>query len=299
MLILYFFQQVALCCIRDQNLRMNTENKKSMAKRENDSFKGSVTVEASLALFLLLMFFICMMQFYMILNLEIRVQSALEQTADSQAAYAAIQGYHDEDGSLSYIQCGLNYMYAKSNVIRILGKEYLDTSWIKGGSGGLHFERSSFLKDGETLTLVVSYKIEIPIFLIPKISVVQKAHRRIWIGADSSQMDNSKGSARRKVYVTRNGSVYHLYADCSYIDVKLRAVSAKNLDFLRSDDGSIYYACECCHPAKNGTVYITSYGNRYHAVKNCSAIERDVIQIGEAEIGEKHICSKCQKRAGG
>lgn len=256
-------------------------------------------MEASLSLFLFLIFFICMMQFYMVLNLEIRVQSALEQTADSQAAYAAIKDYHDEDGSLSYIQCGLDYVYAKSNVIRLLGKEYLDSSWIKGGSGGLHLEKSNFLKDGETLTLVASYKIEIPLFLIPKITVVQQAHRRIWIGDDSSKMENSKESSGHKVYVTKKGSVYHLYADCSYLDVKLRAVSAKNLDFLRNDDGSIYYACESCHPEKNGTVYITSYGNRYHAFKECNAIERNVIQIEEDDIGDRHICSKCKKRAGG
>ncbi|MGN0357380.1 MAG: TadE/TadG family type IV pilus assembly protein [Blautia sp.] len=270
-----------------------------MVRKEKDFLRGSVTVEASLSLFLFLIFFICMMQFYMVLNLEIRVQSALEQTADSQAAYAAIKDYHDEDGSLSYIQCGLDYVYAKSNVIRLLGKEYLDSSWIKDGSGGLHLEKSNFLKDGETLTLVVSYKIEIPLFVIPKITVVQQTHRRIWIGDDSSEMEESKKSVGNKVYVTKNGSVYHLYADCSYIDVKLRTVSAKSLEYLRNDDGSIYYACESCHPEKNGTVYITSYGNRYHAFKECSAIEREVIQIGEDEIGNRNLCSKCKKRAGG
>lgn len=269
-----------------------------MGKKSKTSLKASVTVETSLSLFLFLMFFVCMMQLYMVLNLEIRVQSALEQTADSQAAYAAVRDCHDEDGSLSYIQCGLDYAYAKNNVIRLLGKEYLDASWIKNGSGGLHFERSSFLKDGETIALVVSYKIEVPFFLMPEISVVQRTCRRIWIGDDTSGLKNTKAGTN-KVYVTPNGSVYHLYADCSYIDIKIRAVSAESLDTLRNKDGCIYYACESCRPERSEIVYITSYGNRYHAFDGYSAIERNVIQIDKNEIGNRHICSKCKKRAGG
>lgn len=269
-----------------------------MDKKYKTSLKGSVTAEASLSLFLFLIFFVCLMQFYMILNLEIRVQSALEQTADAQAAYAAIKDYHDEDGSLSYIQCGLDYVYAKSNVVRLLGKEYLDSSWIDGGAGGLHFERSSFLKDGKIITLVVSYRIKIPLLPVPQISVVQRTSRRIWIGDDTSGLKNTKTDIN-KVYVTPDGSAYHLYADCSYIDIKIRAVPAKSLDELRNEDGCIYYACESCRPEKSGTVYITSYGNRYHAFDKCSAIERNVMRIDINEIGNRHICSKCRKRAGG
>lgn len=269
-----------------------------MDKKYKNSFKGSVTIEASLSLFLFLMFFVCMMQFYMILNLEIRIQSAMEETADAQAAYAAVKDYHDEDGSLSYIQCGLNYVYAKSNVVRLLGKEYLNSSWIKEGAGGLHFENSSFLKDGKTIDLVVSYKIEVPFFPVPKLSVVQRTRRRIWVGDDTSGLKNAKANVD-KVYVTRDGSVYHLYADCSYIDIKIRAVPAQSLNHLRNEDGCIYYACGNCRAEKNGIVYITSYGNHYHSFESCSAIERNVMQIDKNEIGNRHICSKCKKRAGG
>lgn len=277
---------------------MSTKKKHNLVRKCRDSFKGSVTVEASLALFLFLLFFVCMMNFYMILNLEIRMQSALEQTADAQASYAAIKDYHDKDGSFSYIQCCLDYVYAKNSVIRLLGKEYLNSSWVKGGENGLYFAQSDFLKDGSTLNLVVCYQIKVPFFPLSEINMVQKTHRRIWIGDDTSGLKNITLS-EEKVYVTPNGTAYHLYADCSYIDVKLQAVSAESLTILRNKDGSIYYACESCHPEKTGIVYVTEYGNRYHSSVTCRAIEKNVIQIGKDEIGNRHLCSKCLKRAGG
>lgn len=277
---------------------MSIKNRRNIAEKSKNKFKGSVTVEASLALFLFLMFFVCIIYFYMILDMEIKVQSALEQTADAQAAYAAVTDYHDEDGSLFYIQCGLDYVYARNNVIRLLGKEYLESSWIKGGENGLHFENSNFLKDGLTIDLVVRYGIEVPFFLVPEITVVQRTRRRIWTGEDNSGLKKGK-SAAGNVYVTPEGRAYHLYADCSYIDVKLKAVSSDSLSGIRNRDGSIYYACESCHPEKSGVVYVTEYGNRYHGSTICNAIEKDVKQVGEDETGDRYLCSKCRKRAGG
>lgn len=267
-----------------------------MLRNEEDTVKGSVTVEASLSLFLFLMFFICMMYFYLIMNIEISMQSALEETADMQAAYAAVKDYHDDNGSFSYIQCGLNQAFAKANVIRLLGMDYLNSTCIDGGCNGLYFGKSNFLKDGSTLYLIVYYRIKIPFFSLADIMVVQQAHRRVWLGDDTSGLD-STGGERNSVYVTPNGTAYHLYADCSYIDVKVQAVDGLNVSYLRNKDGSKYYPCESCHPDNTGLVYITSYGNRYHDSKRCSAIERNVVRISVEDAGSRHLCSKCAKRA--
>lgn len=269
-----------------------------MAESKKDTVKGSVTVETSVSLFLFLMFFVCMMYFYIIMNIEINIQSALEETADMQAAYAAVEDYHDDDGSFSYIQCGLNQMFAKTNVIRILGADYLNSTWIDGGSSGLHFGKSNFMEDGITLNLVVYYRIKVPFFALADITIVQHAYRRVWLGDDTSRLD-SENSKKDTVYVTPNGVAYHLYADCSYIETELQAVNALNVSSLRNKDGSKYYPCESCHPSGQGTVYITSYGNRYHSSQNCSAIEKNVVQISAENVGSRYLCSKCAKRANG
>ena len=268
------------------------KNKQTIRRTE----RASVTVETSLILFLFMMFFICMMYFYIILNLEIKIQTALEQTADTQAAYAAVSNYHDGKGSFSYIQCGLDQAFAKANVIRLTGKNYLDNSWIKGGSSGLSFLKSSFLKDGVTLSLVVSYKIKIPFFSVLDINIEQRAYRRVWYGEDTSNLKNVKNK-QDTVYITESGVVYHLYEDCDYIDVKLRAVKGTEVSSLRNVDGCLYYPCESCKPDTKGTVYITSYGTRYHKSQECSAIEKHPMQISVDDTGNRDLCSKCEKKA--
>lgn len=279
---------------------MSTKNRNLTVKTEKETLRGSVTVETSLSLFLFLMFFICMMYFYIVLDLEINMQSALEETADIQAAYAAVKDYHDEDGTFSYIQCGLDHVFARSNIVRLLGNDYLDTTWIDGGSNGLHFGKSNFFKDGITLDLVVSYKIKIPFFSVADINIVQSAHRRAWLGDDTSRLNDPKTTEKSgtSVYVTPNGVAYHLYADCSYIDVKLQAVSSVNVAAKRNKDGSRYYPCESCHPKGEGVVYITIYGTRYHCSETCSAIEKEAVQIDVEDVKNRHLCSKCAERAG-
>lgn len=276
---------------------LSIKNREIMVKDKRNTVKGSVTVETSLSLFLFLMFFICMMYFYIIMNIEINMQSALEETADTQAAYAAVKDYHDDDGSFSYIQCGLNQVFVKANVIRLLGTDYLDSTWIDGGSSGLYFGKSSFMKDGAELHLIVYYRIKIPFFSLADIAIVQHAYRRVWLGEDTSELD-SKNSIKDTVYVTPDGVAYHLYADCSYIDIKLQAINASSVSSLRNKDGSKYYSCESCHPDDSGTVYITSYGNRYHSSQNCKAIEKNAVQIAIEDVGSRYLCSKCAKRAG-
>lgn len=270
------------------------KNRKKI-ERENAVLSASITVEASLVLFLFLIFFMSMMYFYQILNLEIKIQAALEETADAQSAYAAVSDYYDEKGTFSYIQCSLDQAFAKANVVRLVGKKYLDSSWIKGGSGGLSLLESSFLKDGETLQLVAAYQIEIPFFSIADIRIKQQAHRRIWYGEDTSGKSTKKNGSN-SVYITENGSVYHLYADCDYIDVKLWAVTGAEVSKLRNADGSLYYPCESCKPDSAGTVYITTYGTRYHKLKQCKAIEKNPISVSKEEVSNRKLCSKCEKR---
>lgn len=304
--------------------------------------KGSVTVEASLALFIFLMFFVIMMYFYVIMNLEIQIQAALEQTIDLQSAYCTVtkmdakpssdneadkkekSGFAEaietvgnilssgEDSSsksggtgkkLSFLECGINMVFAEGNLIRILGTDYLNSTWIRGGCLGILLIESSFLKDGEHIELVADYRVKIPFFPVSDVKISQRAKRRIWIGNDPNQgeSDEEEGEDEEEhqhVYMTPNGSVYHLYEDCSYIKVKLKSVDSFELDTLRNQSGGIYHPCESCKPEKKGTVYITTYGARYHDDQHCKSIEKDAHQVTMEETDGRNVCSKCAKRAG-
>lgn len=270
--------------------------------RESEK-KGSITAEAAISLSLFLLFFLMMIFFYLLLNLEIKIQNAIENAADLQMVYISMKNAEPESASDSDSEpiqldvsgkLRLDPVFLKQYVIAELGDLYLDSCWIRGGSSGLDFGKSSFPEDGEEIRIVVSYNIRIPFWGIPDIQVIQSAERRIWIGADSST-DRQTGD---KVYMTEEGSVYHLYADCSYIDVKLEAVPFQNLEKLRNADGHIYYPCESCKPESSGVVYISRYGERYHASKNCKAIKKNYRMVSLEEAGNRKLCSKCAQRAG-
>ena len=75
-----------------------------------------------------------------------------------------------------------------------------------------------------------------------------------------------------------------------------REVSRAEVDKLRSEDGSKYYACELCGSKRGQTVFITNYGNRWHVSRNCSGIRRDIRSIPISQVGERALCKRCAGR---
>ena len=97
------------------------------------------------------------------------------------------------------------------------------------------------------------------------------------------------------VYITENGTKYHLDADCTYINIRPRAVNASEIGNLRNSSGGKYTPCRLCHPSKSGVLYITTYGDTYHSESDCSALKRTVrmITLREALNNGYTPCSKC------
>lgn len=276
----------------------------SSEKQKTDRHKGSITAEASIALSLFLLFFLMMIFFYLLLNLEMRIQNAIENAADFQMLYAMIKNeetnpetHSNSNPILSAVpgSCRLDTVFLKQYVAAELGVSYLDSCWIRGGSSGLDFRKSRFMEDGEKIQVIVSYSIRIPFWGLRDIQIIQSAERRVWIGADSRNADRNTGDT---VYLTEEGSVYHLYEDCSYINIKLEAVSFQDLNKLRNADGHIYYACQSCKPESSGIVYISRYGEHYHASKSCKAIKKNYSAVSLEAAGNRKLCSKCAQRAG-
>lgn len=247
-------------------------------------------MEASLGLFLFLLFFIGILYFYQVMNMEVRIQEALENTASTQVAYYSLGKERTDE--LSFVGCQLNYGYVALCMVQQLKRDYLDASWIQYGSGGFDYSGCEFLKDKATILLKVSYRIRLPFFGNLTIPISQQTRKRVWIGDDSSSLKESAYSA----YITPNGTAYHLYDDCSYIHYEPVAVPGSKIELIRNDDGAIYHPCERCNPTRDGTVYVTYYGTRYHSSTSCTAIERNVQKISLDEVGGRHLCQKCAKR---
>ena len=102
------------------------------------------------------------------------------------------------------------------------------------------------------------------------------------------------------VYLGKNSQeskVYHMSAQCSYLDNVMKAVSAESIPELRNAYGEKYHSCPSCRPAGSGTVYVFENGTAYHAGTNCAAIGAYVTKITKKEALERgyHPCHRCSQ----
>lgn len=151
-------------------------------------------------------------------------------------------------------------------------------------------EIARFVPAGEEefVELTVNYREEIPFF--PKGKALwfqQKSRRRYWSGKEE-----------RVAYITRTGTVYHLYPDCPYIHHNPRAVAGSAIDKQQNGDGKRYMPCRICckNGGQNEIVYITTEGEHYHSRETCSGICKEVIVIPISETGTRPLCSRCGER---
>jgi hypothetical protein len=99
------------------------------------------------------------------------------------------------------------------------------------------------------------------------------------------------------VYVAANGKVYHRNRECTYLRTRIQSFTVTEVTSKRNQSGGIYYPCESCCKSQTQssgtTVFITSYGDRYHNNKQCSKLKRTVREISISKVGNLPACSKC------
>lgn len=99
------------------------------------------------------------------------------------------------------------------------------------------------------------------------------------------------------VYLARNGTVYHLRLDCTYLKLGIRQVTGKLVEKERNRSGGKYKACELCADGQQLTAqmqwYITPYGDRYHKEKDCAGLRRSIRKLKKSQVGDLPACSKC------
>ena len=120
--------------------------------------------------------------------------------------------------------------------------------------------------------------------------VVQKAVCRGWIGFTELEIKETY------VYITPEGSVYHLYADCTHLDLSIQKVTIAKAKSSRNEYGEKYKECELCDDSFGVLVYITSEGNRYHSKRGCSGLKRTIRQVPISTVKGRSGCIRCTSR---
>lgn len=178
-----------------------------------------------------------------------------------------------------------------------LGADYAKDNNIVGGSAGIILIGSKMPDTDGTISITIRYSVRNPfdIFGIGIVTVKQTYKSQAWLGEDRVSADILNNKRESEVFITEYGEVYHLTADCTYIDLSIKKVDASSLSFIRNKSGRKYSACEVCGQGQTDSgVYITDYGDRYHNDENCRALKRTVIKVPLSYVKGMRMCSKCK-----
>lgn len=278
-------------------------------------FQASMTVEAALVLPLFLFCIFNIIFLLDVIRLQSRVTAALQQTGDQICEYAWYREYAAGDGGESTdasAEGGIEIPRAAGDIFSLafvtggirkqLGSSYMNTTCLRGGSGGISCVRSKILSGNDIVEIRADYRTRpfIPILSGPDFKITTTYYAHAWTGYRNGSgtgeggEDGESAGQQGRVYVAENGVVYHTDPDCVYLNPRVQEADASDLDHLRANDGSIYHPCEYCHPSGKGRVYITPDGNRYHSSRSCTRLQRTTHEE-TTEEASSHLrpCPKC------
>lgn len=290
--------------------------------------KGAVTVEAALVLPIVILISYSFLLFFQILNVQMRLQTAMEdvvsEMAVSEYAVSLLPGGLEEtEGDISIkglikdfiVQTVVSEIKAElveQLVIEKVGREWLDSCSIVGGSRGIDFSMSALSMKADIIDITATYSYALPI--LPSslfyLDFGVRSIRHIWTGidreeklpdnagnGDTSEAEPTEIDDTDKVYVTKNGKVYHLFRDCRTLNVTVKTAEYKEMKNKRNSGGAKYYPCEfCVRGDANIVVYYTPQGDRYHNSKTCGSLMRYVEKISKTAVAGRDKCSICAKR---
>lgn len=241
--------------------------------------RGSYTVEAAIIMPLVMSFVVGCIFVIQFCVLKAGVQRALDRTSTELACVS-----NDSEEEINVFMAGLlcdGYIMT----------EDIPKHYIVGDVAGINYLGSKL--DGNYIHLKVSYFVRFPlqIFGLKLLPVIQTSDARKWVGYDPNEgLDSAQ-----YVYVTEYGEVYHLNRNCTYLNPSVKAVSIADIKSLRNSDGSKYMPCNHCHSRSRAgnTVFITDYGEVYHASLGCSGLKRTIYRKTLEEVQGMACCSKC------
>lgn len=270
---------------------------KRMSSCFSERLRASMTVEACFVLPFFLFAFLNIISIFEIYRLQGNMSAAMHDTIKSMAVYGYEYREVRGESAGGAESLGLTYIYAANKVKSKLGIGYLDNSPVVGGASSIAWFRSSVMEADDCIDLLADYRIRPPVAVVGyrEIRMYNRLRTRGWTGYDNAGTNTDSGAEEEIVYITPSGEVYHMSRTCTYLKLSIMAVDMSLLENMRNESGEIYYPCEECGAVCGNTVYITSYGNRYHAKLECSKLKRTILAVPISEVGDRGACSKCAK----
>ena len=245
--------------------------------------EGSFTLEAAVILPVMALFFVMILMFFRVMQVQMDVQKALDDTGRKLAVMAAQEG---EDHEKIVGMAAANVLFKKN-----IKKSDNINHYVVNKVAGINLLKSKFTED--KIYLVASYGVKMPVWLPgkPYLKIRQHVICRKWTG-----WVEDNGNMEIWVYVAEKGSVYHTSRECTYLKLSISAVNYTDIKNKRNKHGEKYRECEVCAEKikEKNTVFITDQGNRFHYDLNCGGIKRTIYMIRLSEVGNRKKCSRCE-----
>ena len=238
-----------------------------------------LSVEAAIVLPL---FLICAVTLMTLIS-TYYINSKMEAAINEEAKFISFNHYDD----------GYSVGALEADIESRLGDRLLNSCLIKGGADGINYDNSD-LSDKEFVKISVSYTVKAPfsmfsMFEIPFDNTVIMHTNIGYINGLNGFYDYSD-----YVYMAKNGTVYHRSRECSHIRLSIKGVKSSEIKTLRNTDGKKYKKCEYCRPKlKDGKLYITDDGDKYHNTLMCVGLRRTIVRVKLSDIGDVKPCTRC------
>lgn len=285
--------------------KTQTNNKKTIVtqqitKKLNrfilSSCRSSYTIEASLALTLVIFACIILITPMLILNHQRNASVIMEDNARMVAQEKYAEYYKTKDGTIKLDQDVLN------SVETTLSALSLASQIEEPGMKHIDLLSDSEISD-KTVKYVANYEAVLPFSVFNMNSIPQQviAYRRAWIGARGNRWMEDNGNTDTKtdptVYVsTKDSDVYHSTMSCTYITHDIQSVPGSSIKSMHTKFGGRFAPCASCKPnTRMAAVYYTSGARSYHSTPTCKTLSSYIqpMKKSEAVSSGKHSCIRC------
>ncbi len=258
---------------------LSEDNQERSVKRASATVspKGSLTIEAALALPLFFLAVITLAFLLEILAIKTSMRSGLY------------------NGAKKVAENGINELYLsvgalEQAIVESVGQERLARSIVKVES--IRCDGSFLNKGTGMIQAKVSYELETPFLLFRPQGLRQEEEIRLkaWTGYVAFGTANDQ----EIVYITETGLVYHPNYHCTHLQLSIQMVASQGVASMRNEHGGKYYPCERCQGSGGAySVYVTTHGDRYHSRLNCSGLKRTIYGVPITETTGKGRCKRC------
>lgn len=151
----------------------------------------------------------------------------------------------------------------------------------------------------QPLILTQTDTLDFPLSPLPlpslKIRIYVRAYP--WIGASKDFIDTWRSAdSNDMVFISDNREVYHLYSNCSFINITVIETTSALVDTLRNNNGMRYKKAPGFPNDYAGPVYITPEGQYYYATPEAAPLIRHVHLVSSAQVSHLPLCTRCAAR---